>query len=361
MTRLPPLTTADVIRRLRPEFDLPRLAAPKFDGSNGGLGRPTLFLSVESFRRHTTDEGWQIQLALEQAGARLAGHGLGDGCTHVPTLLRRYRPSTVIIQDPREWDADSSNCFVKEAQFTDVDCLADKENAATFKVSTLKDAHRNGPYYRDFAERIGVHAWIIYYHPAIVAHLAPWARQQHFIRTYHTIDAKDVPPFTSGVRDGCLLSGALSVDTYPLRTRLASLAKRGKLPGVTFMGHPGYGASGTHTPAFLKMLSNYRASICTASIYGYALRKIIESTACGCRVITDLPVNEVLPAIDGNLVRVNPGEPPQVIAEIVAEAVDEWDAETQYRWAMAARRYYDWRAEGERAAEAIEWMKVEYR
>ena len=45
---------------------------------------------------------------------------------------------------------------------------------------------------------------------------------------------------------------------------------------VNYLSHPGYGRSKCFTPEFLKILSIYKVAICTVSIYGYAVRKIVE-------------------------------------------------------------------------------------
>lgn len=365
-THLPPLTIADVIDRMPVPPDLPRLARPEYRPTPDADAGNRIFLSVESFRRHMTDEGWQIQAGMEAAGYQLWGHGLPAsgskaGETDVAAILAATHPTTAIIQDPREWDASTDNCFDKRAQFHNAEILGQRPDI--FKVGILKDAHRSGAYYREAWEKMGCHAWIVYYHPDLVAAMAPWARKEHFIRTYHTVDGGDVPPFTADGRRGCLLSGATSERVYPLRTRMAKATKRGKLPSVTVLKHPGYHAKGSHTPQFLRLLTAFKVSICTASVFGFALRKIMESTACGCRVVTDLPVDEVLPYIDGeqgNLIRVNPGESPRVIDEIVREAEQGWDEERQRWLADVAATVYDWRAEGAMLAAAVEEMRKGY-
>ena len=101
-------------------------------------------------------------------------------------------------------------------------------------------------------------------------------------------------------------------------------------------------------------------AICTASIYGYALRKIIEATACGCVVVTDLPSDEVLPLIDGNLVRVRPDIPPRGMARLLLELYDGYNAERQAEFSRLARVYYDWRTSGLRLAHDIEQMRFKH-
>jgi hypothetical protein len=356
--RLSPLTIAEAICRMPAPVDLPRLPAPPYFSYGGGSLRTSrICLAVESFRRHMTDEGWQIQCGLREAGYELFGHELGDGLTNVETILGITSPSTVIIQDPREWDASTDNCFVKAAQFHNAECLGNWKS--TFKAVIFKDCHRDNEYYREKAKAYGVHAWILYYHPAIVAHCSPWVRPEHCIRMYHSVDGGIVPAFSSEGRRGTIISGAVGNKVYPLRTRLAAAVKHHKLD-ATLMHHPGYHARGSNTPSFLKTLANFKVSICTASVFGFALRKIIESTACGCRVVTDLPVDEVLPWIDGNLIRVNPTETTENIAEICREAEAGWDAGVQEDLAKLAIGYYDYRAVGWRLANDVEEMRVSY-
>ena len=94
---------------------------------------------------------------------------------------------------------------------------------------------------------------------------------------------------------------------YPHAAALRGLvASRPTFRGCASCAHPGYHANGSFTPALHSRNSTkFKVAICTSSTMGFALRKIIEATACGCRVITDLPAGEVMPEIDGNLTRVS--------------------------------------------------------
>jgi hypothetical protein len=177
------------------------------------------------------------------------------------------------------------------------------------------------------------------------------------VRTYHTLDADIVPVYSAVGRQGCLLSGAVS-GVYPLRWRL--FREAGRLPRVTVLGHPGYHRRGCATPDFLRQLSRHKVAVCTASIYGYALRKIAEATACGCVVITDLPTDEVMPQIDGNLVRVHPETTTAEIAALLDYHYAHYTPERQQHYARLAMDYYDYRVEGKRLAAAIEEMRRAY-
>ncbi len=182
-------------------------------------------------------------------------------------------------------------------------------------------------------------------------------RKEHLIRTYHSVNPKHVPKFSVRQRiHGCLLSGAKSIEFYPLRRRLWK--HRSKLPDTKYMQHPGYGLKGAHTPEYLRQLAYYKVAICTASIFGYALRKIIEATSCGCRVITDLPEDEVLPEIDGNLIRVSNDAHPDEVAEVIAEAEANYEPERQRHFAAKAVEFYDYKKLTAKIASDIERLRL---
>lgn len=333
------------------------LPPPPYQGSRDGSW---IALAVPSMKDHMTDEGWQIMLALEKGGYVLQGSGLSYGSTDVPFILDYWTmdapPSVVVVQDKREWEGKTAGPgFDERERFTGVGCLRDRHDI--FKVTILKDAQSNPTYHRQSADEIGCHAWIIYYHPRVVAHVAPYVRTDHLIRTYHTVDSKVIPPYTSKERDGCLLSGAVS-GAYPLRSRLVH--EQRLLPRTTYLPHPGYHRRGTQTPEFLKVLSRYRVAICTSSVYGYALRKIIEATASGCVVITDLPCDELLPEIDANLVRVDQSVSTRRIAEIIRELNAYYDPDKQEDMAQRAQQWYDYRVMGVRLAHQIEHARSHY-
>ena len=105
---------------------------------------------------------------------------------------------------------------------------------------------------------------------------------------------------------------------YPLRQR----AVRDRVVlGLDVLRHPGYGNRGAVTPAYCRELARYRVSVATASMYGFALRKIIEAVAVGCTVITDLPAYDVLPEIDAALIRVPSTINPPDFAAVIRDAV----------------------------------------
>jgi hypothetical protein len=269
------------------------------------------------------------------------------------------------MQDKREWDAPPRDFRDQTARFHGANELAGCSNI--FKLTILKDAHQRPDYHRESAAEIGCHAWVIYYHPRIVCHLAPWLRPEHLIRTWHSLDSSLVPQWGSIKRlNRTLLSGAVS-GAYPLRRRLFQHHR--SLPGCQMLPHPGYHMRKSCTPAFLRSLPAYKVSICTSSVYGYALRKIVESTACGCVVITDLPTDEVMQAdlavpessIDGNLVRVSPDISITDMAEVVATCYRNWNEERQRHFADSAKRWHDYREVTRKLSDDIERMRRDYR
>ena len=124
--------------------------------------------------------------------------------------------------------------------------------------------------------------------------------------------------------------------------------------------HPGYHRNGCVVPGFLKLLNQFKVSICTSSRYGYSLRKLIESTACGCRVITDLPVDEILPVVEENLIRINPNDNHLSMRKTIEDAVSSYDYEKQRDIAKRAIEHYDYRAVCSRLANDIQAMKENY-
>lgn len=353
---------SDVLANLKTPEGIERLPAPRYERGAGGLG-VRVGLAVESMRRHMTDEGWAIFSGLDQAGYHLAGYNMPARelvnspyiGVNVEGILDRFNPSTIVVQDKREWDVMPRDFREPRARFENVEALKDRGDI--FKLTILKDAHQAPRYHRQSADEMGVNGWVVYYHPDIVCKLAPYVRPQHLVRTYHSLDRNLVQPYSARGRRGTLLSGAVS-DVYPLRQRLIQ-AHRG-LPETHYLPHPGYHRNGCATPGFLKTLSHYKVSICTSSVFGYSLRKIMESTAAGCVVLTDLPIDEVLPWIDDNLVRVSSNSQPREITALLKHLYDTYDPEKQAWFAEKAKEWYDYRAVGARLAADIESLRLSY-
>lgn len=333
-----------------------RLAAPRYTPREG----PRLALAVASMQTHTTDEGWQLMDGLRAGGYKLCGRGerVDIGCVQVGSILSDYKPGTLLLQDKREWlGRTAGKGFDHSEQFLSTSEL--QHHSDVFKGYVLKDAHSDQALHSGCAIDICCHFWVVYYDKRLVAATAPFAREEHMVRTYHGVDAGTVPAFHVGRKNAALLSGAVS-GAYPLRQRLAKAQLSGSLPNVDYLKHPGYGRSRCYTKDYLWTLSQYKVAICTSSRFGYAVRKIIEATACGCRVITDLPVDEVLPGIDANLVRVDVGIATADLSILVHELCTSWDAGRQTVFADLAKELYDYRALGAKLSADIELLRGAY-
>ena len=233
-------------------------------------------LAVEDMRRHMSDEGWRLFEGLEQSGYVLHGHNLGPSITDVRKIMELESPDIVMVQDKLEFDKNLGTFREPRAHFTNLSTLKERNDVSRCVIR--KDSHSRVGYNREFADEVGAHCFVVYYHQQIVKHLCPFLREENIVRTWHTVNPEDVPVYASEGRKGTLLSGAVSA-CYPLRTLLFNST----LPDTTYMRHPGYHNRGTVTPEFLKILSRHRVAICTTSIFGYSLRKMIESTAAGVR------------------------------------------------------------------------------
>lgn len=317
-------------------------------------------LAVEAMNRHTADAGAQLQWGLAEAGYTLCGYQLPIDMVQVPLILETLRPGIVVVQDKREWEGHTARqltaSYCKQMRFQAIEALIRRKDV--FKLTVLKDAHGRPAYHRQSALEIDCHAWIIYYHPQIVKHVAPYVRIKDCIRTYHSVNSRDVPAYTDRGRGECILSGAFSA-YYPLRVKV--LKNLIHLPLVTVKRHPGYRATGCATPQYLKVLSCFKVAICTSSRLGYSLRKIIEATACGCRVITDLPTDDVMPAIDENLVRVSPSINVLHLKKLIEDLVNGYDPTFQREMAGRACDWYDYRIVGKRLTTAIEEAREQWK
>lgn len=305
----------------------------------------SVFFGLSSFDRHMTDESFQMQKGFEHAGWRLVGPGFDDSRRDVAAVLRDEKPRRVIIQDHREWHRGYPGAFDKDSHFENYEALADYDGTV---CTILKDAHQDVNY-EWFHQRIGLDIAIHYYHQRAILPHCPWlggGSGQHpdTLRTYHTVDADAVPREWPAKRKSWLVSGAMIRRVYPLRRTAKALV--GPFEGHEIV-HPGYGLIGHRTPGFLKQITDFKVHVCTASVYKYLLRKIIESTACGCVVVTNLPEWDRVPEIDDNLVRVEE-ESPAGLKQAITKALDMWDEPRQREFAEKAIQRFDYRAECKR-------------
>jgi hypothetical protein len=310
------------------------LPVPRFNPSPDHTA--CLSLGVASMKDHMTDEGWQITYGLSQNGYRHVGYGLEVPLTDMREVIETQLPGTIVLQDKREWEIERGSFRDPHARFRSVNIL--QNHPEIFNLTILKDAQQRPQWHAEAAKEMACHAWIVYYHPDIVHHLAPYTRRQHLIRTYHSLDPAVVPTYSPENREGCLFSGAVS-GAYPERQHILRMKS---LP-IAVMQHPGYHRKGCNTPDYFRTLTKYKVALCTSSIYGYALRKIIEATAAGCIVITDLPVEDQLPCIDNNLVRINPDISQEELTALIHKCCAEYDPEVQCAYADEAKWFYDYK------------------
>lgn len=345
-------TVGDIVESLPKPNSTNHLPEPRYTPRDG----PKLGLAVEDMRNHMTDEGWQIFAGLELNDYELYGYNLGhNNLTDVDEIIDIEEPSVLILQDKREWDVKQDDFREPRARFYNVESLESRDDI--FTVTILKDAHNSIHYHRLSAKEIGCHAWIVYYHPRIVKALAPFVREKHLVRTYHSLDPKLVPEFDTS-RFGCLLSGAVS-RAYPLRKLL--IEGHSRLPDISYKKHPGYHRKGCQTAKYMRMLNHYKVAICTSSIYGYTLRKIVEATACGCMVITDLPNDEILPEIDSNLIRISPNSTVEEVSHLLSKCYAEYNVDRQMELAKKAIKFYNYKEVTRRLAEDIENLRFNYK
>lgn len=304
-----------------------------------------IILGNSSYPNHMTDEGDQLQRSLADAGWVLCG----DGERNVIKLLDRHQPEIVFVQDVRDWHKSQGGSFGRKDLHYD-NCEALKDHPS-FKVTPVKDAGSCIEFQRDFAASIGLNAAVVYYHPKSVLNHSTWLKNTPLIRHYHTVDSVLTSQLCLNKdRKRAIVTGALNERVYPLRGRIFRLAQQ---IGVTTKKHPGYSNTGSDTPAYLKEISGYKVHVKTASDYGFALRGIVESVACGCTCVTNLPDYDVLPEIDGALIRIPSDATDKDIRRAVDRAEAEWSHEKAMVYAAKANDYYDYRKAGLRLSENI--------
>lgn len=301
------------------------------------------------YERHMTDEGNQFQIGLRHAGWTLCGVGY-DGLTHVPDILERYKPTHIVVHDKRDWSPECHISFRKDIGFTGLSCLARNNDIKKFVV--VKDAGTFHAFHEQFVNEVNPTGVIVYYHKLSVLGGSPFLSDRRLVRTRHSVNKEDCDsvPF-SGQRADVLVSGARGGHTYPIRSELA--ARAGELR-IDLMNHPGYANKGSATPRYLESISRYKAHICSSSVFGFSLRKIIESIAMGCVPITDLPKYDNYPYVNDAIERVPRGAPADLWAERAHRAAREWDFDKRKKFAELAREHYDYRAIGWNLSKALE-------
>ena len=313
-----------------------------------------IILANANYQMHMTDEGWQLQEGLAAQGWVQVGCGYPIGETNIHRIMERVTPTTIFIQDARDWDRTLPSCYDSRVSFENIEALS---GHPAVKIVVCKDAGSVVAYQQEIARKVDARLVVTYYHDQSVLPLSPWLASLQRIRTYHSVDAeKCARLYRTGSRtQRVILTGAIEADVYPIRAELAAWAARMPRGHVELdvYRHPGYGAQGTQTPAYLRMLSYYRVHVATASRFGFALRKIIESVAMGCTPVTNLPVYDRLPMIDGALVRIPNDASLSDCQAAIALADERWDPDERLMWAQRAWTFYDYRTLGARLSMEI--------
>jgi hypothetical protein len=303
---------------------------------------------AERWGAHTSDEGYQLQAGLVAAGWEICGNGYGDNCTEVDVLLERFTPEAVFVQDVRDWLPESPICFRDDVGFRRIEALG-ASGIPAFTV--LKDAWGWPEIQSKLAEDIHARGIVTYYHHDAVRRVAPWTAGYALHRIYHSVDAdliRSLPAVMERKRG--IVTGA-NAECYPLR-RMAIRQYRSL--EIDVRPHPGYSNRASDTTDYLAAISQYKVHVATASQWEVAFRKIIESVACGCTPVTNLPAYDVLPEIDGALYRVPSNCTADELKWYIDEAESLWNFDERQAWAERAMAYYDWRVAGQRLSDLID-------
>ena len=328
-----------------------------------------VLLAITTADRHMDNGRALVRRGFEAAGWMAACHAAsppGMDCVDVAEIISWAQPRIVVAYPRYEWDSREWNGgrphptepVLPEYRFHGFEALLAREDIT--RVAILHDARSVMEEQRRWLADFQPHLVLGWYHERAVLPFWPEVAPEQYERTYHSIDAERVPRFTAERRRVCLISGAENHHVYPLRTMAMAAARAGRLgPEVDAMPHPSYAHSGTSSDAYLQTMARYKVAVCTASAYQFALRKLFEATAAGCKVITDLANWDALPEIDGNLVRVAPDLTEHDLGEVIHHAAAHWDVDEQRHYAERACARYDYRVECARVAAALEQRATE--
>lgn len=299
------------------------------------------------YLQHTSSEGAELQNGLAEAGYKIVGPGY-DNEEDAGAIIKRYRPLRVFVQDVRDWLPSSNISFRKDVGYTNLQAIG---ASGTPAFTVIKDAWGWQKEHSQLIRDIDARAVACYYRLDMVRKVAPWL-QRPLRRIYHSVDREIIGRLLANQRPrkNALVSGMLQ-PCYPLR--IWAFEHAAEL-GLDTRKHPGYGNAGTDTPRYLEALSGYKVHLATASQWGCAFRKIIESVCCGCTVITNLPESDRLPVIDDALVRISSAIDLPELRDVIADTVAKWKAKDRIELAVEALSFYDYRAAGRRLAADIE-------
>lgn len=297
-------------------------------------------LANEDYLCHMSDEGRQLQDGLAHAGWRLV---YASEESDVRRIVDRFRPTHVFVQDVRDWDPESPICKSRDdIGFRNVEVLQDP----AIRVSTvMKDAWGWQDLQREWYERAGVETVVHYYARDVVVGCSPWLDGYDLRRIYHSVDVDLCRSlWRSGAdRKRGTTTGAQG-KFYPLRQKIR---KRRAALGLDLMPHPGHHNHGAHTPAYLDYLAGYKVHVFTGGHLQVAFRKHMESVALGLTPITTLHPEDVLPEIDGAMVRIEQDEGSlDGLHPLITECERSWNERERREYAERCWAYYDYRAAG---------------
>lgn len=320
---------------------------------------PGVLFVLESFRRHMDNGRWLCQRGFESAGYRSAGYGCPPpeiGTTDVERIVKATDPEVVLFWPRYEWDHEEwlTSEVIPEHKFQNWEYLLTRPDI--LRVTVLHDAATNRKEQHQWHKDFQPHVYLCWYHQTAVRMFNPHVLPEQYLRTYHVLDGEFISlnrPYLRENRKPCVIAGARNDDVYPLRGKVHEWIAEGVIPSETIK-HPGYAQLGSTSNSFLSLLSQYRVAICTCSVYGFALRKIFEATAAGCKVITDLPAQDQLPGIEGNLTRVSADIYPHELRELIDHLASDYNPNIQAMYATRAWGLYDYRAECNRVAQDLQ-------
>jgi len=296
--------------------------------------------TIKKYDYYTCDEISLLQEGLDKAGYAQAGRGAIFDDVDLVKLTDELRPEVLLMQERMYWKTHRHYDCPADAWFTGVLEVGRKPDL--FRAVVYRDVchclYDNHLYHVEF----NPHAYVVYYHPWIVRKLCPWILTEQMVRTHHSINPDDVPEFDPDRQGGTIITGAKGLPAYHLRTPLIDNVRFGRWGNdVTYVQHPGYDFEGSNAARYMKMLSGYRVAICTTSMFGFAVKKIIEATAAGCIVITDLPAFDSLGPIDDNLVRIPVNADHNYVRRLCVDTANHWDAKRQHGFACHAIQHFN--------------------
>jgi len=305
-------------------------------------------LANKQYETYMSNEGWQLQEGLQLAGWKLRGYGYEDNSVDVQSIIDQDHPDVVMIQDVRDWANGDS-----PVKFCNTQIL--REHSSIFKVMVLKDPWYCSDFQSMYMGLMGVKACVVYYQQDTVRQHTTWLPQNmSLIRTYHSVDPTQAAnAYNVNLRreDG-LVSGTLEpYETYPMRNwfvrNCAELDLR-------VLPHPQYYVQAkSATNAYLRILSQFKVHVATASIYQCALRKIIESIATGCIPITNLSSNDKLPMIDSAIWRARFDQDVYRMHNVLQLAKENWRKDRALHYARLAWEHYSYINQGRLLSEEI--------